>query len=606
MANHLLLIALGPVQDFIMTARSSGDLWLGSTLLSECSKAVAKAISLETKSLESLIFPAPATAQDLEPLETGNTLNVANVILASTTADPKTVAEKARDAVQKTLQRHWQKAKTTISGELLEHIADQQIEDLIEWYWASTPLTEDYSGSRNRVYALLNARKSCRDFQAATWGAPTPKSSLDGARESVIPEDHYPKPGDTQQERDQKAKQLFTRYGVRIGERLCAVGLLKRRSMRGKTRPNFKSTSHMAVTPLLSRPITGDLKLAKSKLENLVTLVVQGNDAELEEIDVQMPHQLIGSLDGRILFPERLREMFTDKQQLEQAQKLVREMLNAAYNNPTSQKSKRWEAPTYYALLHADGDRVGKVIDKQTSHVGHRKLSATLASFAQRAKSIIEEHQGCPVFVGGDDVLAYLPVHTAIACANELATTFKETLRAYTFREDGVDFSPTLSAGLVIAHYLDPLQDTLEAVKAAEKTAKQTRNSLAITLLKRSGAPITISDHWGAIVPRLTAFRDLHQHDLFPDGAAFELRELARTLETIGLNEAAKLEANRILIRKRPKQGTRPIAEKVIADVQRHIEQTSIETIANELIVARALAEANEIANPTSLEEQPV
>jgi CRISPR-associated protein Cmr2 len=609
--EHLLLIALGPVQDFIMTARSSGDLWLGSTLLSECSKAAATAIFLETKTLDSLIFPAPKHADQFEPIEMGNNLNVANVIFARVPSDPSIIAGKAREAVRATLDRHWQKARRNLHT-LHDGTAKIQIEELIEWYWASTPLTNDYQGSRNRVYALLNARKSCRDFQAIQ-GTAHPKSSLDGARESVIPEEQYPPPGTSQPERDRQAKLLFARYGVRIGERLCAVGLLKRRAMRGRTRPNFKSTSHMAVTPLLERAITGNLELARRKLEELKTLVNETNADFLEEINLQTPHPLIDNLDGRVLLPERLREAFADREQLQQAQTLVREMLNAAYNGPENSKPRQWEAPTYYALLHADGDRMGKAIDKQTTPSAHRGLSSVLAGFAEQAKVIIQNHGGCPVFVGGDDVLAYLPVHMALACADELASTFQHTLEDYKFQEEGKTYSPTLSAGLAIAHYLDPLQDTLEAAKSAEKTAKKTRNALAITLLKRSGAPITISGHWEQIIPRLTAFRELHRHDLFPDGAAYELRELARTLEPIGITEtaseptwmteAASLEAKRILKRKRPKQGTRPMAHNIIQQVQDHIEQTSIRTIANELIVARAFADASEIAEPTPSEE---
>ena len=44
MTAHLLQIALGPVQDLIERARRTRDLWFGSMLLSEISKAAARAI----------------------------------------------------------------------------------------------------------------------------------------------------------------------------------------------------------------------------------------------------------------------------------------------------------------------------------------------------------------------------------------------------------------------------------------------------------------------------------------------------------------------------------------------------------------------------------
>ena len=38
--KYLLTLSIGPVQDFIATARRSRDLWFGSWLLSELSRAV--------------------------------------------------------------------------------------------------------------------------------------------------------------------------------------------------------------------------------------------------------------------------------------------------------------------------------------------------------------------------------------------------------------------------------------------------------------------------------------------------------------------------------------------------------------------------------------
>ena len=42
--NYLLSVTVGPVQDFIAAARRCRDLWFGSYLLSEVSKAAAKAL----------------------------------------------------------------------------------------------------------------------------------------------------------------------------------------------------------------------------------------------------------------------------------------------------------------------------------------------------------------------------------------------------------------------------------------------------------------------------------------------------------------------------------------------------------------------------------
>ena len=74
--SHLLAISVGPVQEFIAAARRTRDLWFGSYLLSEISRAVAKAVENQGGKL---IFPASSDAE-----------NVANVILAELhTGDPK-------------------------------------------------------------------------------------------------------------------------------------------------------------------------------------------------------------------------------------------------------------------------------------------------------------------------------------------------------------------------------------------------------------------------------------------------------------------------------------------------------------------------------------
>ncbi|MCE7920927.1 MAG: hypothetical protein DYG85_15690 [Chloroflexi bacterium CFX1] len=42
--KYLIIFSIGPVQEFIAAARRSRDLWYGSWMLSELSKAAAKAI----------------------------------------------------------------------------------------------------------------------------------------------------------------------------------------------------------------------------------------------------------------------------------------------------------------------------------------------------------------------------------------------------------------------------------------------------------------------------------------------------------------------------------------------------------------------------------
>lgn len=45
MTRHILHIAIGPVQDFIVQARRTRDLWHGSHLISELSRTAARALA---------------------------------------------------------------------------------------------------------------------------------------------------------------------------------------------------------------------------------------------------------------------------------------------------------------------------------------------------------------------------------------------------------------------------------------------------------------------------------------------------------------------------------------------------------------------------------
>src|SRR5690606_5177224 len=105
MSVHLLLITLGPVQDFIAQARRTRDLWYGSHLLSELSRAAARALVEEGAHL---IFPAlgsshPELEECHEPLREGTgepPLNVANKLLAEVPGhvDPAELARTVREA----------------------------------------------------------------------------------------------------------------------------------------------------------------------------------------------------------------------------------------------------------------------------------------------------------------------------------------------------------------------------------------------------------------------------------------------------------------------------------------------------------------------------
>ena len=622
--SHVMAIAIGPVQDFISTARRSRDLWFGSWVLSELSKAAANAIVVLHHDKTRLIFPATDDPGELVP---DSQLNVVNRILA-VVDDPWASAKKAQDDVQEQLRTIRDKAFGRIIDERNyfgknKQKARDQVDDLVEFYWAACPFAGDdeYATAREKAERLLIARKATRSFQPASWSSNAPKSALDGQRESVIDEEAF--------NNKLTARQLRQRYGVGIGERLCGVGLLKRLGNRGPD-DSFFSTAHVASLPLMERLKTEEQKqlIRKYVGELRDALGLDKESPELGRVPYRKPykahdvfsrivdHKRIG-YDGHILFTERLGDLVeykSDKQKAPDGLNKAKEALNSFLKEAVNDQ----KPSPYYAVLLADGDSMGVAINGLQDRYRHREFSRKLSEFARDvSRIVVERHKGSLVYAGGDDVLAFLPLHTVIQCARELAMHFQETLRT----EGAAGPQPTLSVGVVIAHHLESLQDALTLVRSAEQTAKKVdgKNALAVTLSKRSGFDTTIKGSWKPAVGepldrRLVRFARLHLTGDLPDSAAYELRDLHlrlrcddKELSYNTLQKAIHKEAERIL-------GRKPALKKQIQPAQKAetagkepangatstgellTEGTLVGALADELIVARELARAFEQA----------
>ena len=135
---------------------------------------------------------------------------------------------------------------------------------------------------------------------------------------------------------------------------------------------------------------------------------------------------------------------------------------------------------SFYALLKADGDRLGKL----GKEIGQKRVGKALTGFTRGVPEIVKKHDGVTVYAGGDDVLALLPVPGALSCAEALSDRYRSA-----FEEDaGAD--ATLSAAIVFAHIRLPLRSVLsEAGRLLDDVAKDDngRDSLAVGVLKPGG-----------------------------------------------------------------------------------------------------------------------
>jgi CRISPR-associated protein Cmr2 len=251
------------------------------------------------------------------------------------------------------------------------------------------------------------------------------------------------------------------------------------------------------------------------------------------------------------------------------------------------------------AVLQADGDRMGRVISRLELESQHREFSGQLAEFAAGIREIVEDSAGCLIFAGADDVLALLPLHACLSAARRIRDSFDhflETTNAAVPQEDRA----TLSAGLAIGHFLDPMEDLLQAADAAERHAKDSgRDRLCVRFQPRSGSALSFTQPWSTGPDRtLLEFTQWHLDDQVSDKTPYDL---ARVLSLYqggwdepeqGL-EALKADSRRVLA---AKGAINPEHAKVTDQIEKYIRnQTSyseIEQMCSGMIIARRLAKA--------------
>ncbi len=599
MPEYLISLAIGPVQGFIAAARRTRDLWSGSFLLSEISKAVAK--SFHDQGSE-LIFPAPNNlSRDLNPIDEyeEDAFNVGNKILITiVTKEPAKVLEIAKKAARDRWEIISKNAKTKAEKKGVKidiNLWNKQVDDVVEIYGAWKKLEQnDYTKCYRRLDKLLSARKNTREFiQNPIMQNGIPKSSLDGSRENVIQFD--------------KLKQwTYRKAGLNAGEYLDCTGVVKRL---GQNPEQFTPISRLAVEPWLQGlpddAITQDIKDAFEALVSTgLCSRVKGN----QEVYKNFP------FDGQLLYPFRRdaekNKLEKDNNDVNSKKALV--LLNRLEKTiDDSNLHKNHGVPSsYMVILAADGDRMGELLDKMQSKDEHRIISSTLSRFATNVPNIIRQHQGHCIYAGGDDVLALLPLHTAIECSRDLAIKFKETIEEINGIEL-IETPPTLSVGMGISHFMNPMPKQLDLARKAEKLAKgnelersQQKNALAIIIQPRSGAPINFRERWDYKNEQHSAetilynWINAHNEQLIPRQAGYNLRDAAYAFDwtTPEHSEFIQQETERILGRKRDQEG-KPLAKEWIRMVCDRVASKGLFHSADELIMSYRIAQAYKLAD---------
>lgn len=156
----------------------------------------------------------------------------------------------------------------------------------------------------------------------------------------------------------------------------------------------------------------------------------------------------------------------------------------------------------YFAIIQVDGDSLGKVFDKLTNFDELESFSKSLFDFANEAEKIITFYKGYPIYIGGDDIIAFTPVtfkgddgksKTVI----DLSTKLSDAYRDIVGKNHG---ETTLSIGVNIAYYKFPLSLALKNTRKQlfEEAKKDDKNALALLLTKHSGHQIGFKFKFGS------------------------------------------------------------------------------------------------------------
>jgi len=615
MSSYLVAVALGPVQGMIGAARRTRDLWGGSWLLSEAARAAARALHRAQPGC--LIFPAPLDPdEDLEPLDApGDAANISNVLRFEVTLSSEGNAgsndhqmrlqglcsEAYGAAVQRLVELGTSARAALRNAEALrDDVWQAQIQDLLEFYAAWVPGTlkdgAAYAEMNRQLGSVFAARKATRDFgptQLGDAGAGLPKCSLDGAFETVLP--------------DRMPLSLVRELGLSRGEQLDALGVIKRRAGDSE---QFTAYARVAADSWLRQLTSDHLQRLRAAYEPMVAAGlatrVRGNAGRYG--DFPFDAQLLYDFRRRNALAQETLDAATSDAlyQLDSELKAIRRQAGR-------EGHQSGEPVPYAAILQADGDRMGKLLARAQSADQSREISRALHGFASEVRSLVREHHGHAVYAGADDVLALLPLDSAVACAQALANAFAVALGpvAQKLGLPSLDH-PTLSVGLGIGHLMEPLGSLRARALRAEQLAKGNalppecqRNALGILLGIRSGG----ETQWRARWNDSTALQELHDFTQEYRAArlstriAYDLRAIDRRLRWLPLpgSEASPedeaiargmraAEVHRMLARARRPGG----AEKIPADLQDRIARRAgavpLVQLSDTLIVARWLA----------------
>lgn len=493
---YLLFVSIGPVQDFISEARKAWDLWAGSYILSQITFRAMEPILKYYNCEDVIIYPQIAESP-LYKLFKNNSVTANDLQFPSLPNHFLAVVDNLKiltDKICVSAKKYWDTLAESTHNLIpnMNKLWKSQIEDHFQVYWVAVPITleelkskGDYTKKHDEIQTLMESRKLTRTF--IQWqGSQDFKCYQCGHREIIGSKDFW---------KDLTKKKEFN-FKLKENEKLCAVCIIKRVAKASDILENLSPPQFDSTSDISSKPFREFLSTKESE-EKVKGFVNSMN--ELCPIMGISEFKSISDVPGDWFYEEGLR-LKALKKEFPSADegKLKQGSENAIRSLKELAKEYKTSPSKYYVILMLDGDKIGKKIS--TLDINEQaELSRRIGELGNRIMpKIIHDSKGYPIYSGGDDLLAFLPLEKSVSSAFELRKAFENCL--------GNGF--TSCASVVIVHHQDSLRRALEEARNGMIRAKNNfkRDSIVITLMLSSGTLITGGSKWN--LPNDTPFTE--------------------------------------------------------------------------------------------------
>lgn len=513
---------LGPIQEFISQARRTRDFWAGSFLLSWLSAVAIRAAEQQHGTV--ILYPArnAVVMNKLLYPEQGEVVHQARL---PSRFKAQVGEDFCPDKVIDSVNQAWQALADLIySEDLAVFEKDYQKlpgiwKDQVDSYWDMRwVITEDSTDE-----TLLS---QCKQWRRDDWPEQAGVKcmlmdgwqELSGASGPLMP---HKKMLDSFWLGLRQRSNLGMKSDLREGEHLCALAFIKRRFSRyfarvksgdnhGWAVPDaVPSVEYMAACQWLAKVIN---KVGEAGLESELAKAFQafhdaaqklletdehrmGNYPEFESTseiscvrralaDSRLQHKWKwAALDGGLFFTSNLQNKLIYPEQ-----ELAKQVDNALAK--LRKLAGMTEVSPFYAVLRMDGDGMTQAMSESADP---DSITQGIGCFTDSVRGIVRSHSGFLIYSGGDDVLAILPVETALDCAAELHGRYQKELPL-------LNGQPmTISAAVAYNHVRNALTKALgKSHYLLDDVAKiaQGRDAIAVGITKPGGEILQWSQKW--------------------------------------------------------------------------------------------------------------